>query len=85
MPQHKSNVKRMRTSAAARLRNRQDRSRCRSVEKHVLDARTQADARAQLSEVFSVLDHMAEKGVLHANTVARRKSRLTRMVSKLPA
>jgi len=75
----------MRTSALARLRNRQDRSRCRSVEKHVTEARTQTDARARLSEVFSVLDGMAAKGVLHANTVARRKSRLTNMVSKLPA
>jgi small subunit ribosomal protein S20 len=85
MPQHKSNIKRMRTSAIARLRNRRDRSRCRSVEKYVLDARNQTDARAKLSEVFSVLDHMAAKGVLHANTVARRKSRLTNQVSKLPA
>ena len=75
----------MRTSAAARLRNRQDRSRCRSVEKHVLEAGTQADARAQLDEVFSVLDHMSGKGVLHANTVARRKSRLVKHVSKLPS
>jgi len=84
MPQHKSNIKRMRTSAAARLRNRRDRSRCRSVEKHVLEAKNQSDAKAQLSEVFSVLDHMVDKGVLHANTVARRKSRLAGMVSKLP-
>ncbi len=75
----------MRTSAAARLRNRQDRSRCRSVEKHVLEAKTQADGKKELSEVFSVLDHMASKGVLHANTVARRKSKLTSHVSKLPS
>jgi small subunit ribosomal protein S20 len=75
----------MRTSALARLRNRRDRSRCRSVEKHVLEARSQADARAQLTEVFSVLDRMAAKGVLHTNTVARRKSRLANHVSKLPA
>lgn len=74
----------MKTSAAARQRNRRDRSRCRSVEKRVLDAKNQAEAKAELSEVFSVLDHMADKGVLHANTVARRKSRLTNIASKLP-
>lgn len=85
MPQHKSNVKRMRTSASARLRNRRDRSRCRSVEEHVLEARNQADARAELKKVFTVLDHMVAKGVLHTNTVARRKSRLSSHVSKLPA
>jgi len=85
MPQHKSNVKRMRTNAEARLRNRRDRSRCNSVEKHVLEAQSQAGAQAELKKAFSVLDRMADHGVIPANTVARRKSKLVHHVSKLPS
>jgi small subunit ribosomal protein S20 len=83
MPQHKSNEKRMRTSALARLRNRNDRSECRTVEKNVLEAKDKTVAQKELVKAYTLLDHMADKGVLQNSTVARHKSKLTRHINKM--
>jgi small subunit ribosomal protein S20 len=85
MPQHKSNIKRMRTSAAARLRNRDDRSSCRTMEKRVLLTKDVASAKTELVAAYELLDHMTSKGILHANTAARHKAKLARFVNKLQA
>ncbi len=85
MPQHKSNEKRMRTSAAARTRNRGNRSQCRTVEKRVMQAQNKADAQDLLLQAYHVLDSMATKGVIHANTAARHKAKLARHVNSLQA
>ncbi len=73
----------MRTSAIARLRNRQDRSRFRLAEKRVLQTKDLNSAKQELEAAFSILDHLADKGVVHANTAARHKSKLSRFVSRL--
>ena len=83
MPQHKSNEKRMRTSAAARIRNRVDKSHSRVAEKRVLQAKDQKEAAGLLVTAYKVLDGMASKGVLHRNTAARHKAKLARHVSSL--
>lgn len=83
MPQHKSNEKRMRTSAAARIRNRVNRSQCRVAEKRVLQAQDKAEAGTRLLQAYKVLDSMATKGVIHANTAARHKAKLARHVNSL--
>ena len=75
----------MRTSAIARLRNRQDRSHYRLAEKRVLQTTSPDAAKQELEKAFSMLDHMAAKGVLHTNTAARHKSKLSRHVSRLTA
>lgn len=85
MPQHKSNEKRMRTSAAARTRNRIDKSHARVAEKRVLMSKDSKQAAGLLVEAFKVLDIMASKGVLHQNTAARQKAKLSRHVNSLPA
>ncbi|MBK6910058.1 MAG: 30S ribosomal protein S20 [bacterium] len=83
MPQHKSCEKRMRTATKARERNRRDRARCRTVEKRVTQAADAAVAVTKLSEAFSVLDRMADRGILHPRTAARRKARLARAANSL--
>jgi len=83
MPQHKSNEKRMRTSAAARTRNRTSRADCRVVEKNVLQASDKSQAAKLLLKAYKVLDSMAAKGVIHTNTAARHKAKLARHVGKL--
>jgi ribosomal protein S20 len=42
-------------------------------------------ARGMLTETLSILDHSVKLGVVHGNTVARTKSRLTRAVSRIGA
>lgn len=85
MPQHKSCEKRMRTSALARLRNRRDRSSCRSMEKNVMDIKSKPQAQTALKSAFELLDRMSAKGVLHKNTAARHKAKLSRFVNSLSA
>ena len=42
-----------------------------------------AGARQELSKTLSLLDRSAGKGIIHRNTAARHKSRLTRQVNAL--
>jgi len=40
-------------------------------------------AKEQLQKVTRIIDKLADKGVLHQNTAARKKSRLTRKLNKV--
>ena len=83
MPQHKSNEKRMRTSAAARTRNRKNKSRARLAEKRVLQSKDRKEATELLVKAYKVLDNLAAKGVLHQNTASRQKAKLARHLNSL--
>jgi len=79
MPNIKSAVKRMRQNEVNRIRNRSRRSRMRTdIKKYrsLIDEGKMDEARAMLPSVYSVIDKTVQKGVVHANTAARYKSRL---------
>lgn len=82
----KSAIKRNRQNEKRRVRNAAVRSTIRTS---VKSARTaieggQADqAREALLRTIQVLDKAATKGVIHKNTAARKKSRLTRQLNVL--
>ncbi|MBR3605432.1 MAG: 30S ribosomal protein S20 [Candidatus Gastranaerophilales bacterium] len=44
-----------------------------------------AELNALLSKVYQLCDKAVSKGILHRNTAARKKSRLTKAVNKLTA
>ena len=80
MPNKKSAEKRVRISERNRLYNRFWKSRCKTAAKRLMESLEGKDSRmiqSRLDEAQSVLDKAAGKGVLHPNTVARRKSMLT--------
>ena len=83
MPNVKSAEKRARQSIVRRDRNRRDRTRLRSAIKKVRQAQTPDAARAALKTVESLLDRSAARGVIHRNTAARTKSRLSAHVARL--
>lgn len=83
MPNIKSAQKRMELSAAARLRNRAERSRIRSAIKKVRSAESAADGSASLTEAVALLDRAATRRLYHPNRVARIKSNLARHVNSL--
>jgi small subunit ribosomal protein S20 len=85
MPNVKSAEKRARTNLERRDRNRRDRSRLRTALKKVRGADSTDSARAALRSAESLLDRLARKGVIHANTAARHKSRLHAHVARLGA
>jgi small subunit ribosomal protein S20 len=74
---HRQNVKR-------RDHNRQMRSRLRTALKTIRGAIDQGDlagAKQALDATFSLMDKMANKGVIHKNAAGRYKSRLVKRIS----
>ena len=82
----KSAIKRNKQNEKRRLRNRIFRGRARTAVKKArlaIDANDSDSARQATLEAISTLDKAAEKGVLHKNNAARRKSRLMRHLAAL--
>lgn len=84
MPNHKSAEKRMRQSERRRQINRSNRTRVRSAIKGLRSTVAGGDT-AKMSELvpqtISTIDKAVQKGILHKNTAARYKSRLTNLVN----
>ena len=81
-----SALKRNRQNQKRRLRNRTFRGRARtSVKKARLAMETGnvEEAREATMEAVKALDKAAEKGILHRNNAARRKSRLMKRLATL--
>jgi small subunit ribosomal protein S20 len=86
MPNHKSAEKRDRQNARRNAANTANRSRLRSQIKKLrvaLAAGNVQEARAIHAETISIIDKSVQKGILHGNTAARHKARLTMSVNKL--
>jgi small subunit ribosomal protein S20 len=85
---HKSALKRIRSSEKKRQRNRIFRSKARTEIKKARVTMEQGDlqaARAATLEAIRTLDKAAVKGILHPNNAARRKSRLMKRLAELEA
>jgi len=70
-----SAIKRIRSSNRKRIRNKMVRSRARSAVQLARQAAPE-NAREAIAAAVSALDRAAQKGVIHRNNAARRKSRL---------
>lgn len=82
MANTRSAKKRVRSSARRRVYNRPFRSACRTM---IKAARTAVDEQAPeagdaVQRAVRMLDKSAQKGVIHRNNAARRKSRLVRLL-----
>ena len=86
MPNSPSAKKRLRQNEVRRLRNRSIKSNVRGLVRKVHSAIETGDAAAS-DTAFQVaaqkLDKAASKNVLHANRVARTKSRLSKAIKAL--
>ncbi|HEY3174956.1 MAG TPA: 30S ribosomal protein S20 [Candidatus Polarisedimenticolia bacterium] len=88
MATHQSAIKRHKQSLKRREANKATRSRLRTQIKKLRDSVETSDAasaRRLLPETIALIDRSIQKGVVHENTAARYKSRLTRLVNKLGA
>ena len=83
MANHKSSLKRIRSSAAKRLRNRYQAKTTRNAIKKLRNTTDAAEARELLPRVVSMLDRLAKKNVIHKNKASNNKSKLTKLVNKL--
>ena len=85
MPYHKSNKKRMKTSALERQRNRASRSDMKSVIKDLKGCKSRTEAEKMLRNAVSTIDKAAGKNLIHKNKAARDKSKLAAFVATLPS
>ncbi|HEV7507625.1 MAG TPA: 30S ribosomal protein S20 [Thermoanaerobaculia bacterium] len=86
MANTKSAEKRNRQNLQARERNRAQRSRLRTAIKSlrsVVAAGDTAKAAELLPQTLGIIDKIAQKKVIHANTASRYKSRLAKKVAAL--
>jgi small subunit ribosomal protein S20 len=82
----KSQIKRIRTNEAARLRNKSAKSALKTAVRRVrtaVDAGDKATAQAELVTASRSLDKAVSKGVIHTNQAANRKSALAHQVNAL--
>ncbi len=88
MPNIESAKKRMRQNVERRLRNRSAISRMRTAVKafrKLVEEKKLDEARQNLPAVYAVIDRTARNGVIHRNTAARYKSRLTILLNSQAA
>ena len=84
MPNSKQAAKRVKTDAEKKLRNRAVKSRLRTLTRQLDEAVTAGNAddiSAKQKSLIAALDKAVSKGVLHKNTVSRRKSRLAKKLA----
>ncbi len=86
MANHFSALKRARQTETRTLRNRSNNSRLRSVLREMREALTKGEKQSAglaFRKTVSALDKAIQKGVLHKNTAARYKSRLSARLNAL--
>lgn len=85
MPASKSAQKQGRVAERRRLRNKSTRSRCKTeitkAERLIFSGELELAQQAVIAALSS-LDKAAEKGIVHANNAARRKSRLMKKLNE---
>jgi small subunit ribosomal protein S20 len=86
MANHKSAEKRVRQNAKRNEINRSNRSKLRTSIKKLRTAVAGSDKSASTELLYptvSLIDKAVNKGIIHKNTAARYKSRLTKHVNAL--
>jgi len=83
MANHKSALKRIRSSEKKRLRNRYQSKTTRTYVKKLLETTEKKEAEELYQKVSSMLDKLAKKNIIHKNKAANKKSKLARHVNSL--
>jgi len=84
----KSAIKMIRVAERRRARNMPIRSELKTLVKKArtdIDAKQLGDAKSDVLSAVSALDKAANKGIIHRNQAARRKSRLMKKLAKATA
>jgi small subunit ribosomal protein S20 len=85
MANHKSCLKRIRQTKKRNYYNKTNKKLVKQAIRNVEEASTYDSAQELLSKAQSILDRVAARGIMHKNTVARRKARLSSLVKNLKA
>jgi small subunit ribosomal protein S20 len=83
MANHKSAIKRIRANAVKRLRNRYQAKTTRTAIKNLRNTTDKVEAETKLRTVFSMLDKLAKRSVIHKNKASNQKRKLAKLVNSL--
>ena len=83
MDRHPQQIKRERQDKHRRERNINNLSRLKTLMKNVLSTKDAKEAEPLYKDTVSFLDKMAQSGLIHKNTAARRKSQITHHFNSL--
>jgi len=78
-----SELKRVRQSTKANLRNRAYKAQINTSIKKVLNEAKKKDAENYLKEAVKLIDKVASKGIIHKNKAANKKSSLYKYINNL--
>ena len=83
MANHKSALKRIRSSEVKRLRNKYQHKTTRTFMKRLLTSTNKGESEDLLKKVTGMLDKLAKKNIIHKNKAANLKSGLTKKVTAM--
>lgn len=83
MANHKSALKRIRTSEKKRVLNKYQHKTTRNAIKKLRETTDKSVAQTLLVEVTSMVDKLAKKNIIHNNKAGNLKSKLTKLVNAL--
>ncbi|MEQ9423038.1 MAG: 30S ribosomal protein S20 [Cyclobacteriaceae bacterium] len=83
MANHKSALKRIRSSETKRLRNRYQLKTTRTFIKKLKETDNKSEAQELLPKVCSMIDKLAKNNIIHKNNAGHKKSKLTKQVAAL--
>ena len=85
MANHKSAIKSIRSTEAARLRNRYQHKTTRNAIKRLRTTTDASVAKELLPNVVSMIDKLAKRNIIHKNKAGNLKSNLMKHVNSLVA
>jgi len=83
MANHKSALKRIRSSETKRLRNKYQHKTTRNAVRDLRATEDKKEAQGMLNNVVSMLDKLAKNNIIHKNKAANLKSKLTKHVAAM--
>ena len=83
MANHKSALKRIRSSETKRLRNRYQLKTTRTYVKRLRETTDKVEAEKLYQEVAGMLDKLAKNNIIHKNNASNKKSKLAKYVNQL--
>ena len=83
MANHKSALKRIRSNETKKSLNKLQHKTTRNAIKNLKEVKTKKKGISMLPNVFSLIDKLSKKNIIHSNKAANLKSKLNKFVSSL--
>ena len=80
MPITKSAKKRVKQTEKRKIRNKGIKTKLKNIAKAIRNEKDSDKAKELLNEVYSLFDKAVNKGIIHKNNAARKKTQLAKIV-----